>query len=182
MLTIMESIWESAAGLGDRTMEQCEKHGGGTDMRCCGVDISGTDLIIAIVDGDAGGYSYTSTKPSKIKLSDDEDQASVRSFYDTVKDFMRVNHIELVAIKKRAGKGRFAGGSVTFKIEALLQVMTDCQVRLYAPTTIAAKTKSLKLSVPKEVFAYQKDAYLTACCALESQDTGGTTSVSSSSR
>jgi hypothetical protein len=144
------------------------KYGG--DMRYCGADISGTDLIIAIIDGDADGYSYISIKPTKVKLSDDEDQASVRSFYETVTDFMRVNHIDLVAIKKRAGKGRFAGGSVTFKIEALLQAMKDCEVRLYSPATIAAKTKSLKLSVPKEVFAYQKDAYLTACCALESHD------------
>jgi hypothetical protein len=111
----------------------------GEDMRCCGVDISGTELITAIVDGDADGYLYTSTKPSKIKLSDDEDQVSVKSFYETVTDFMRVNHIDLVAIKKRAGKGRFAGGSVTFKIEGVLQVMKDCQARLYAPTTIAAR-------------------------------------------
>ena len=83
--------------------------------------------------------------------------------------FVRVNNIELIAIKKRATKGKFAGGSVSFKIEGLLQALPDCRVVLYAPPTIAAKHKSNKFQSPSGIFSYQKEAFLTACCGLVSQ-------------
>jgi len=139
-------------------------------MRCCGVEISGSDVVLVIVDRDAGGYAYAPTNPRMINLGDDEDQDVVRSFYETVATFLRDNHVDLVAIKKRASKGKFAGSSVSFKIEALLQIMNDHKVKIYSASTIAAKNKSLKFHISKEVFGYQKAAYLTACCALASQD------------
>jgi hypothetical protein len=139
-------------------------------MRCCGADISAKDLILAIVENKSGSFEYVPTKPPKITLKDDEDQNLVKSFCDTVSAFMRINGIDLVAIKKRATKGKFAGGSVTFKIESILQLLPDCTVRLYAPTTIAAKTKTLKFEFPDGMHAYQKDAFLAACCALAVAD------------
>jgi hypothetical protein len=62
-------------------------------------------------------------------------------FYETVTDFMRVNHTDPVAIEKRAGKGRFARGSDTFKMEAL-QVMKACEVGLHAPAPLPQKTRA----------------------------------------
>jgi hypothetical protein len=142
----------------------------GNDMRCCGVEISGSELMLAIVYRDAGSYAYAPTNPRRIGLGDDEDQDVVRSFHDTVATFLRDNHVDLVAVKKRASKGKFAGGSVSFKIEALLQIMNNHKVKIYSASTVAAKNKSLKFHISKEVFGYQKAAYLTACCALASQD------------
>ena len=137
-------------------------------MRCCGADISGGDLCLAIVDGDGGSHAYASTSPAKLSLTNDEDQMLVRSFQEAIMAFVRVNNVELIAIKKRATKGRFAGGSVSFKIEGLLQAVPDCRVVLYAPATIAAKQKSNKFKFPLGIFAYQRDAFLTACCGLVS--------------
>jgi hypothetical protein len=139
-------------------------------MRCCGVDIGGKDLILAIVEDVSGSYEYVPTKPPKITLKDDEDQNLIRAFFETVSTFVRVNDIDLVAIKKRATKGKFAGGSVSFKIESILQLLPDCTVRLYAPTTIAAKNKTMKFELPDRINAYQEDAFLAACCALATKD------------
>jgi hypothetical protein len=139
-------------------------------MRCCGADISGGDLRLAIVDRESAVYAYVTTNPPKISLTNDEDQTLVRSFYDAIETFVRVNDIDLIAIKKRATKGKFAGGSVSFKIEGLLQAIPTCKVALYAPATIAAKHKSEKFEFPAKVFSYQREAFLTACCALASHD------------
>jgi len=126
--------------------------------------------MLAIVDADASGYAYAPTNPRRIGLGDDEDQDVVRSFYGTVATFLRDNHVDLVAVKKRASKGKFAGGSVSFKIEALLQIMEGHRVTIYSASAIAVKNKSLKFRISKELFGYQKAAYLTACCALASQE------------
>ena len=135
-------------------------------MRCCGVDIAGSDLFLAIVDGENGSYNFVPTKPSRISLENDEDQDLVRSFFETITTFIRVNNVGLVAIKKRATKGPYAGGSITFKIEGLLQIVPGCKVALHAAPTIAAKNKSKRFIVPVGVFAYQRGAFHTACCAL----------------
>jgi hypothetical protein len=139
-------------------------------MRCCGADISGKDLILAIVENISGSLNYVPTKPPKITLKDDEDQNLVKLFFETVIAFVRANNIDLIAIKKRATKGKFAGGSVTFKIEGMLQLLPDCTVKLYAATTIAAKSKSMKLELPDAIYAYQEGAFLAACCALATTD------------
>jgi hypothetical protein len=139
---------------------------GEDDMRCCGADIGGKDLILAIVENISGSPEYIVTNPAKITLRDDEDQTLIKSFFETVSAFMRTNNIDLVAIKKRATKGKFAGGSVSFKIESILQLLPDCTVRLYPRTTIAANSKAMNLELPDGIYAYQGDAFLTACCAL----------------
>jgi hypothetical protein len=139
-------------------------------MRCCGADIGGKDLILAIVENISGSFEYVPTKPPKITLKDDEDQNLVKSFFETISSFVRVNNIGLIAVRKRATKGKFAGGSVTFKIEGILQLLPDCTVGLYAPTTIAAKRKSMKLEIPDSIYTYQEDAFLAACCALATKD------------
>jgi hypothetical protein len=139
-------------------------------MRCCGADIGGKDLILAIVENISGAFAYVPTKPPKITLKDDEDQNLVKSFFETISSFVRGNNIDLISIRKRATKGKFAGGSVTFKIEGILQLLPDCTVRLYAPTTIAAKRKSMKLEIPDGIYTYQKDAFFAACCALATKD------------
>jgi hypothetical protein len=139
-------------------------------MRCCGADISGKDLILAIVENKSGSFEYVPTKPPKITLKDDEDQNLVKLFSETVSAFVRANNIDLIAIKKRATKGKFTGGSVTFKIEGILQLLPDCTVKLYAPATIAAKNKAMKFELPDDINAYQKDAFLAACCALATAD------------
>jgi hypothetical protein len=139
-------------------------------MRYCGADISGGDLRLAIVDGDADSYVYVATKPARISLTDDEDQALVKSFYDAIGTFMRVNNVEFIAIKKRSTKGKFAGGSITFKIEGLLQVVSGCKVALFSAPTVAAKHKSKNFGFPTGIFSYQKDAFLVACCAMTSKN------------
>jgi hypothetical protein len=139
-------------------------------MRCCGADIGGKDLILAIVEDISGSFQYIPAKPPKITLKDDEDQNLLKTFFETVSNFVRVNNIDLIAIKKRATKGKFAGGSVSFKIESIVQLLPDCTVKLYAATTIAAKNKAMKFALPDGIHAYQEDAFLVACCALATKE------------
>ena len=100
----------------------------------------------------------------KIKLVDDERADIVKSFYAAFCSFVRDNQIDIVAVKKRNKRGDRAGGAVSFKIEALIQLCDGIQVILVPPQTIAATNRREGFDVPGELNKYQEQAYLTACC------------------
>ena len=56
----------------------------------------------------------------KIKIGDDEISSEVRSFFDAFVDFIQDNKVDFIVLKKRAKKGKMAGGAVSFKLEALI--------------------------------------------------------------
>jgi hypothetical protein len=133
-------------------------------MRICGVDISGGDAVVALVDVAAGSITPVGSDTKRISLKDDEAQDSLRLFADTFGAFLRNNNVELVAIKKRNKKGQFAGGSVTFKIEGIIQLTAPCAVRLVSSQTVSAAQRKHAIESPPEMNKYQHDAFLTACC------------------
>jgi hypothetical protein len=135
-------------------------------MLCCGAEISGRTLHLAIVGRNGGDLTYIRCGTTKMALEDDEDQASVHTYFQSLAAFLRSNRVDIVAVKKRFPKGPFAGGPLTFKIEGLLQMLDGIGVSLLAPATIAALDKKHKFPIPPELFKYQEDAFKTACCAL----------------
>jgi hypothetical protein len=73
--------------------------------------------------------------------------------------------IEKVAVKKRPEKGRFAGGGKSFKIETLIQ-LSECEVELLSPQTIASRLKRSPQQIPQSINKYQETAFQTAYAAL----------------
>ena len=134
-------------------------------MRICGVEFKGSEAILALIDVVDEEISLVACHTQKIKFGDSAEQQSARVFYDAICGFIRDQNVEQVGMKQRAPKGPFAGGPVTFKMEALFQLNPHAVTRLYSGAAIAAATRCHDFQVPGQLNRYQVDAYLTACCA-----------------
>lgn len=135
-------------------------------MKLCGIEIKGSEAIIAVASLDGSTLGHVALATKKIALEDDEDAANVKLFAAQVASFVRENSIDRIAIKKRSKKGEFAGGPTTFKIEGVLQLLDGCEVTLLSPQTITAQAKKRGTELPATLNKYQHEAYKTACAAL----------------
>ncbi|MDR6674614.1 DUF3010 family protein [Xanthomonas sp. 1678] len=135
-------------------------------MQVCGIEIKGSEAIIAIADLQDGRFVHVPAETKRIALADDEDATNVRSFADLLAGFMRDSNISRIAVKKRGKKGDFAGGATTFKIEGVLQMLKDCQVELISAQTISAQDRRHSFPAPNSLNKYQLEAFRTACAAL----------------
>ena len=132
-------------------------------MTLCGIEIKGSEAIIAVAAQD---LTHVALPSKKIALDDDDEAANVKAFASQVAAFVRDNGITRIAIKKRSKKGEFAGGPTTFKIEGVLQLLDGVEVTLLSPQTINAQHKKHNFELPVTLNKYQHEAFKTACSAL----------------
>ena len=97
-------------------------------MNICGIEIKGSEAIIAVAALDGSTLSHVPLATKKIALEDDDEAANVKLFAAQVASFVRENSVDRITIKKRSKKGEFAGGPTTFKIEGILQLLDGCEV------------------------------------------------------
>ncbi len=132
-------------------------------MTLCGIEIKGSEAIIAVAAPD---LTHVALPSKKIALDDDDEAANVKAFASQVAAFVRDNGITRIAIKKRSKKGEFAGGPTTFKIEGVFQLLDGVEVTLLSPQTINAQYKKHNFELPATLNKYQHEAFKTACSAL----------------
>ena len=135
-------------------------------MKTCGIDLAAHDAIIVILDGTRASWELIDCEPRKICLPDDEDAGQVRAFRDALSALVKDYGIQRIAIKKRAKKGKFAGGPVSFKMEGVIQLIDTCEVVLLSPQKIAPVKKRNPDVVPDTLNQYQRDAFYTALTVL----------------
>ena len=135
-------------------------------MKTCGIEIKGSEAIIAVASLDNQALGHVALATKKIALDDDDEAANVKAFAAQVKAFVQANGITRIAIKKRSKKGEFAGGPTTFKIEGIIQLLDDCQVQLLSPQTLNAQFKKHAFDMPASLNKYQHEAFKAACAAL----------------
>lgn len=135
-------------------------------MKTCGIEIKGSEAIIALAALDNQALTHIPLTSKKIALDDDDEAANVKAFAAQVKTFVQDNGIQRIAIKKRSKKGEFAGGPTTFKIEGVFQLLEGVEVTLLSPQTINAQNKKHTFDLPATLNKYQHEAYKAACSAL----------------
>ncbi|MDQ0977737.1 DUF3010 family protein [Pseudomonas synxantha] len=135
-------------------------------MTLCGIEIKGSEAIIALAALDNQALIHVALATKKIALDDDDEAANVKAFAAQVKAFVQDNGIQRIAIKKRSKKGEFAGGPTTFKIEGVFQLLEGVEVTLLSPQTINAQNKKHTFDLPATLNKYQHEAYKTACSCL----------------
>ncbi|MBU0966254.1 MAG: DUF3010 family protein [Proteobacteria bacterium] len=135
-------------------------------MSICGIEMSGSEARLALLDGTKAAFSHIDVEPRKIKLSDDENPGEVKAFRDSMLAFFRENQVTHVVIKKRGKKGEYSGGPVGFKLEGIIQLHEECPVTLTAPQTISAAQKNHNPAKPTSLKKYQHNAFETAFSAL----------------
>ena len=131
-------------------------------MNICGIELKANNVILLVLEDG----KYVDIKIKKLIIEDDEKQEDIRKFCNEFLDFLEKNKIEKVFIKKRAKKGTFSGGAVTFKLEGLIQLNPLCSVDLISTQTIGSFEKKNQVEFPKELKKYQEQAYLTALSNL----------------
>ncbi len=131
-------------------------------MNICGIELKANNTILVVLEDG----KYIDIKIKKLIIEDDEKQEDIRKFCNEFLDFLQKNEIEKVFIKKRAKKGAFSGGAVTFKLESLIQLNPFCSVELISAQSISTFEKKNQIEFPKELKKYQEQAYLTAFCNL----------------
>ena len=76
--------------------------------------------------------------------------------------FIRNNHIDVIVLKKRARKGKMAGGSVSFKLESLIQINGIVDTMFVSGQAIAAAHKKEQFETPESLNKYQETAFMAA--------------------
>ena len=133
-------------------------------MKTCGVDIKSNEAIFVLLDSHG---EVIPISDRKIALDDADSSESVIAFYELLKEWLFKHHVDKIIIKKRAKKGKFAGGADSFKIEGLLQLMDFCDVKLISPQAIATIIKNNPQTVPDDILKYQEAAFWAAIYAIK---------------
>lgn len=136
-------------------------------MRICGVELTGNDAVVCLLNKDQGLFSLPDTKVRKLTLKKDHTRADLQAFQSELVDFLKEHEVERVVIRERMQKGKFAGGALSFKLEATIQLIAEpgIEVILLTPTHIKAILSENPLPV---VFAdtglkvFQEGAFVTA--------------------
>lgn len=131
-------------------------------MKICGIELKGNEAIIVSLLFDGEDYTFVNKDVKKIKLKDTDIQADVQEFTKKLYSFFDTSNFEGIAIKGRAKKGKFAGGSVSFKIEGIIQNSTY-PVKVFPGATIKAKLKNTEVD-SSLINGYQEEALRAAVC------------------
>ena len=70
-------------------------------MKVCGIEIRRNEAILAVAESKVQSITHLPLETKKIAFEDDDDSNHVKSFLSLIKDFVRDNHIDRVAIKRR---------------------------------------------------------------------------------
>lgn len=130
--------------------------------RVCGIDIKSSEAMLAVIDESDGDIELVDIEPRKIRIGNDESSIEIRSFFDSFINFIRDNRIDIVVLKKRAKRGQRAGGAVSFKLEALIQMNGLIDVIFVSGQGIAAENKKTPFRIPEELNKYQEAAFSAA--------------------
>ena len=138
-------------------------------MKICGVELKANTMIFTIVEVENSEVTYIDTKIKKITLENDENKTSIVEFKNSIDILLENNNIEKLIIKKRAKKGNFAGGAITFKMEATIQLNNICDVEFASGQTISKYQKQNELILPTKLNKYQEQAYLSVLTVFQNK-------------
>ncbi|MAD42009.1 MAG: hypothetical protein CL623_06415 [Arcobacter sp.] len=136
-------------------------------MKVCAVELKSNYTVLTLVDYSSDDIiDYIDLKIKKITLEDDEDKNSVLKYLDEINSFFKNNNVEKILIKKRSKKGAFSGGAVSFKMEGLIQIYSDVEVKLVTSQSISSYEKKNNIIFPSELKKYQEQSFLTILAYL----------------
>ncbi len=105
-------------------------------MKICGVDLSGSDAVICLLELDYEQFHLPDCRVRKLTLTKGHTAEDLRQFQFDFAKLMIDYHVDKVVIRERMPKGKFAGGAISFKLEAAIQLIADLDVTLLTPSQI----------------------------------------------
>ena len=144
----------------------------GKKMRVCGVELTGNEAVIAIMQFKNGLYDVPPVRTTKLKLNDPINTEPLKKFQFDFAQLMKDYQIDKVIIRERALKGKFAGHTLSFKIEGALQLMRDVEVQVISSDYIKKGLKQAQntpTAVELGLKKFQEQAMLTAFGYLQNK-------------
>ena len=99
-------------------------------MKICGVEITGNDAVISLLTEQDGMFILPDCRVRRISCKNPDHVNELKYFQKTFKQLMDDYQIDVVVIKERMKKGKFAGGANGFKLEAAIQLIDELKVVL----------------------------------------------------
>lgn len=94
-------------------------------MRICGIELTGNDAVVCLLEKDKGLFNLPDARIRKLTLKKEHTREDLLGFQKQLVQFLRDYKVQRVVIKERLQKGKFAGGAISFKLEAAIQLMTE---------------------------------------------------------
>jgi hypothetical protein len=136
-------------------------------MRILGIDIDKTKAIFYVLEkSKKGKITPVKSNIKYLTMTDDTDNASIRTFQSSVHAFFDQINPDRIAILKRQTKGRFRSAPLSFKIEGLIQCYEKTNVEFFQPLTITNYFKKNEFNLEVE-HDYQEPAAKLAYYILE---------------
>ncbi len=117
-------------------------------MRICGVELSGSDAVICLLHLDQGQFDMPDCRVRKLTLKKEHTREDLQQFQFAFTKLMGDYSVNKVAIRERMTKGKFAGGAISFKLEAAIQLIADIDVAVLSPTQIKSALSEKPLPIP----------------------------------
>ena len=139
-------------------------------MRVCGVELKGNDAVICLMIFEKGLYTLLECRVKKISISDATNQQQLQKFQFDFTKLMADYQVDHVVIKERMTRGKFAGGSVSFKLEASIQLIEYLNVTLLSSAKIKETLKNGHTSMnfnDTGLKQFQEQAFVTGFAYLE---------------
>lgn len=135
--------------------------------KICGIEISGDTATLVLLQGFRTAFVIVKSDFKKISLENESDQSVIRSFHETMENFIRQNEVDKLCIKKISSGGMYSASSTAIKIEAILQ-LSSIPVELLHPTKIASiiKKNAIDDELYEQLYKYQHKALEVAFCGL----------------
>ena len=140
-------------------------------MRICGVDLTGSEAVICLLVKGKGDFNLPDCRVRKLVLKKLHTAEDLRQFQLEFAKLMSEYSVDKVVIKERMPKGKFAGGAISFKLEAAIQLIPDLEVTLITPSQIKSALLANPLSIKYSdtgLKVFQEIAFKTAYAACVS--------------
>src|SRR5690606_36549057 len=94
-------------------------------MRICGIELTGNEAVVCLLNGEQGLFNLPDSRIRKFSSEKEHARADLQRFQKELVQSLRDYRVERVGIKERRQKGKFAGGAISYKLEAAIQLVAD---------------------------------------------------------
>ena len=136
--------------------------------RICGIDLDKNEARIVVLNGHGADFELIETDITRMGIGEPKNQSEVKEFRVAIQRFFDDQRIDIVAIRERLSKGRMKGGTITCKLEGLIQICRQ-DVVLLSPATIRKAVSPANIDFAELPIAkFQHEAYGAAYTLISS--------------
>ncbi|WP_417347770.1 DUF3010 family protein [Ferrimonas sp.] len=141
-------------------------------MRICAVELKSNEAIICILALEKGLFNVPDCRARKLTLTDIQGTKALHAFQSEFAKLLSDYQVDKVVIRERPTKGKFAGSSAGFKMEAAIQLIDGADAQVVTNTAIKESLKRTPLEVSTKdvgLKQFQEAAFTTGFAFLNAK-------------